>query len=783
MPLTLRHILVTFGLLTIAAACSTDLTNQPKDVTQPFSSEQALDAAAKSLKEDPTNAERRAAYLAARERTLKERLGEAGQAQARGDSASADAFYRRILRLDPGHDQARAAIEALGKEARRRALLKDAKDAVALKDAALASSRLRALLAEWPNDADAKALLDTLEQERTAAAEAVLNPALQKKVSIQFKDATVKQVFDVLSADAGINFVFDKDVKADATVNVTLKDTTVKDALDTVLTASQLEASVIGHNSFLIYPNTPAKVKDYKNLIVKAFFLSNANAEEVANTLKTIIKARDIVVDKSKNLLIIRDTPDAIRVAEKLVRLQDLAHPEVMLEVEILEVNRNRLSELGVNFPAQLTLSPLASTTGGTITLRDLLNINSSTTAATIPPAVISAYATDTDVKVLANPRIRAKDRETAKILIGDRVPNITSTATSTGFVSSSVQYIDVGLKLEMTPIVSIDNEVSIKVSLEVSNITSQVTTSSGTLAYQIGTRTASTVLRLKDGENQILAGLINNEDRVTSNRIPGLSDLPIIGRLLSNVKNDARKNEIILSITPRILRNTPRQVLAALEFDSGSDTKLRSTGLSGAAPSRPAVVPGVRSTPRSGPGGAAPPPPPPGSAAPGGSSAPGVPGGGSATTSGGPPGVITANLMWLGPSQVKIGDTFQLQLQMGSSVPITSIPYTLAFDPAALEVTGVSEGDLLKQGGGQTTFSQRVDRTTGQIFISNARAGGAPTQPGAGGTGTLINLTVKALSASTGSNVQVISMSPQTGTESQVTVTLPSMYTISIAP
>lgn len=746
-----------------------------------------MDVAADRLKAQPTNPERRAAYLAARDLTLREWLDEAGRAVARNDTASAEAFYRRVLRLEPGHEQARAALEELAKDARYRALLKEAKDAVALKDADLATLKLRTLLAERPADAEARELLGTIERARADESREQLNPSLQKKVSIVFKDATIKQVFDVLSAEAGINFVFDKDIKTDAKVNVTLKDTSVKDALDTVLTASQLESSVIGNNSFLIYPNTPAKIRDYKTLVVKAFFLSNASVEEVANTLKTIVKVRDVVVDKAKNLIIIRDTPDAIRVAEKLVRLQDLASPEVMIEVEILEVNRNRLSELGVNFPAQLTLSPLASTTGGTVTLRDLLMINRSTIGATVPPAVISAYATDTDVKVLANPRIRAKDRETAKILIGDRVPNITSTATSTGFVSSSVQYIDVGLKLEMTPVVTIDNEVSIKIALEVSNITSQVTTTGGTLAYQIGTRTASTLLRLRDGENQVLAGLINNEDRVSSNRIPGISDIPLIGRLFSNLKNDNRKTEIILSITPRILRNTPRQALAALEFDSGSDSKLRSTGLSGPGGTSSAAPRPMIPTP---PAGKPPGAPPPGSA-PSGALAPGAqpnlaygtPSSGVTASSSGPPGTTTANLIWLGPSQVKIGDTFQLQLQLGSSLPVTAVPYTLAFDPAALEVTGISEGDLLKQGGGQTSFSQRVDRTTGQVFIANARSDAGAIKQGAGGTGTLVNLTVKALSASTGTNVQVISMSPQTGTEAQLTVTLPSMYTISIAP
>ena len=206
-----------------------------------------------------------------------------------------------------------------------------------------------------------------------------------------------------------------------------------------------------------------------------------------------------------------------------------------------------------------------------------------------IDPATVTARKTDTDANLLANPRIRARNHEKAKILIGERVPNITTTATSTGFVAESVNYVDVGLKLDVEPTIYLDGDVAIKVALEVSSIISQLETKAGSVAYQIGTRTAQTVLRLKDGENQVLAGLINDEDRRSANKVPGLGELPVVGRLFGEQADDASKTEIVLSITPHIVRNIRRPEAALIEFDSGTENSLGAR-----ATSAPSVAPGA---------------------------------------------------------------------------------------------------------------------------------------------------------------------------------------------
>ncbi|MEJ7807416.1 MAG: hypothetical protein WKG03_16015, partial [Telluria sp.] len=182
------------------------------------------------------------------------------------------------------------------------------------------------------------------------------------------------------------------------------------------------------------------------------------------------------------------------------------------------------------------------------------------------------------DSNTLANPRIRVRNKEKAKVVIGDKVPNITTTVSpgAAGFASESVTYLDVGLTLNVEPTIYLNNEIAIRIGLQVSNLLGSTVTKSGTTAYQIGTREASTMLQLKDGENQVLAGLINNEDRSSGNKIPGLGDLPILGRLFGSNRDDNERTEIVLSITPHLIRNIQRPAASASEFSAGTETSFR---------------------------------------------------------------------------------------------------------------------------------------------------------------------------------------------------------------
>lgn len=702
---------------------------------------------------EPGSARYRAAVLQTRERYIAALVDRAETLRRGGRLADAEETFRQVLAVHGTNERALSGLRAIDQQRRTDAWIVEAEAALARQDIDGARSKLKAVLLAQPDNERARALLHKLEDVAARPAEVALAAAYRKPITIEFKDVPIKSVFEVISRTSGLNFLFDKDVRTDQKTSIFLKNSTIESAVNLTLLTNQLDQRVLDANTVLIYPNTQAKQKDYQPLTVKSFYLANAEAKTVAATIKAILKSRDVVVDDKLNLLILRDSPEAIRMAEKLVALQDVAEPEVMLEVEILEVKRTRLLDLGIRWPDQLSLTPIGTARGGVLTLADLRNVSSATTAAAIGPTTLNARKSDTDANILANPRIRARNREKAKILIGERVPNITATSTSTGFVAESVNYVDVGLKLDVEPTIHLDGEVAIKVALEVSNIISQVQTKSGTVAYQIGTRTAQTVLRLKDGENQVLAGLINDEDRRAADKVPGLGEVPVVGRLFGSQRDDATKTEIVLSITPRIVRNLKRPDSAVIEFESGTESSLGARPATTPLPVAPPARPEPLALP---PRGAAPAEAaPPAVAAPTGTAA-------AATPAASPPTVAAAAatapantaatpaaavgpavLRWQGPAEVKVGDQFEVQLVMQSDTPVVSLPLAVGFDPRVLQIVSVQEGAFLRQGGASASFASRVD-PSGQILMTGTRS----SDTGATNIGVFATLAVRAVSA-----------------------------------
>ncbi|AZP12385.1 secretin and TonB N-terminal domain-containing protein [Undibacterium parvum] len=532
-----------------------------------------------AMRADPYNAEYRIAYLRIRDKNVLQLLEQGEALLKEGNNEAARNSFNQALALDAASERARNDLRSLEINMRQEKQIAAASTALEMKENETARQILNAVLAESPGNQKARSLLASIaESPKAASAESGIAKQFKKPISIQFKDTPLRQVFDVIARTSGLNFVFDKDVKADQKATISLKNSSIELAVYYLLMSNQLEQQIVDANTIMIYPNSAAKLKEYQEMVVKTFFIANADAKLVANTLKTILKSKDIVVDEKLNLVILRDTRESIRLAEKLVALQDIPEAEVMLEVEILEVKTNRLTELGVAWPASLALSPLTAGNGVGFTIADLRNLNQNNIGITPPSVTINANTKDGDANTLANPRIRVRNREKAKVHIGEKLPSVTTTVSpgAAGFASESVSYIDVGLTLNVEPTIYLNNEVAIRVDLEVSNLLGTMTTKSGTVGYQIGTRKATTVLQLKDGENQVLAGLISNEDRSNGNKVPGVGDLPLLGRLFGSTKDDTQKTEIVLSITPRLIRNIRRPEANSSEFSAGTDANFR---------------------------------------------------------------------------------------------------------------------------------------------------------------------------------------------------------------
>lgn len=709
---------------------------------------------------EPRNAEYRIAYANRRASIINRYNLLAEVARREGRLSDAEKIYHQAQILDSQNQMARQGLAALVMERRHRQVVAEA-DGLFKKgsssDLADALEKLRPVLSENPQQKDATNLKARIDEARAKELrpEARLAAVFRKPISLAFRDASMKAVLEVVAKVSGLNFYYDKDIRPDLKVTIFAKNTTIEDALRLILVTNQLEQKVLNENSVLIYPNTPQKLKDYQTLAVRSFYLTNADVKAVSNTIKTIVKTKDLVTDERLGVIIMRDTPEAIRMAERIVSLQDISDPEVVLDVEILEVKRTRLMELGVNWPHQLTLSPLQFS-GGMLTINDLKNLTADTTQATIGNVVINARKEDQDSNILANPRIRVRNKEKAKIQVGDRVPLITTTSTSTGFVSESVNYVDVGLKLEVEPTIYLDEEVAIKVNLEVSHLVREIQSKSGALSYQIGSRGANTVLRLKDGETQILAGLISDEDRSSSSKVPLVGELPIAGRLFGSQKDDDHRSEILLSITPRVVRSIRRPDMLLAEFESGTESGIGVSTLR-ISTVEPVIDNAQKEVPKI---------------------APVLP---AAETS--DAGDVSGNvtLEWQVPAQVKAGEQFSAVLKASSQQAIRGMPLLIGFDSQVFQVASVQEGDFFKQGNAQTSFSQRVDPVEGKVFVALIRQSTTGAGAGVNGSGSLVRVNFKAMKAASGAKIKLLSASPDPATVSPVT--MPVEYSVNVLP
>ena len=590
-----RHVCLTavFLALSLAGCASKGLTEGRKLIAagQP---EAGIARLRTGLAEEPDNIELKAYYHTQRERIASQLLTQAQQDLDAGRFDAAEATLKKVLAIHPESPRAQSMLDNLAAARENQQRLQAATEALAAGHPDEAEQTARVILAQSPGHAGALALLQQIQAARTPEElkPHELGEAFQKPITLEFRDAPLRNVFDMISRQSGLNFIFDKDVRTDAKATLFARNTPIADAVDMLLMTGQLAKKVVNANTLLIYPDQPQKQKMYQDLMVKSFYLGNADAKSTMAMLRTLVKTKDIYVDDRLNLLVMRDTPEAIRLAEKLVAVQDLAEPEVMLDVEVLEIKRGRLLDLGMQYPSQFSLLNTITTDTATSSTVGAPVVTTNTTLSPLPLTVdklrhltgasiamnnpqLNLQKVDSDVNILANPRIRVKNHEKAKIHIGDKVPVITSNTTSTGVVSESVSYLDVGLKLDVEPSVLMRDDVQIKVGLEVSNIVREIRSNNGTLTYQIGTRNAGTTLRLKDGETQVLAGLISDEDRKSASKIPGLGDLPLLGRLFSDHHDERNKTEIVLLITPRILRSDSTRQPALTEFRGGTENDI----------------------------------------------------------------------------------------------------------------------------------------------------------------------------------------------------------------
>lgn len=699
---------------------------------------------------DPRDYSYRSGLVAQKERALFELLTSADKDIADGRDVAAEETFRRVLAMDPGNPRALAGLESTTRLRKHRDDVKRAITAEAKGQVELALDLLGKVLAENPEHREARDTRRSIQARRfkQIIAAPQLKSRFTQPITLEFREAGLRQVFDALSKGSNLNFIFDKEVRPDVKVSISVKDVLIENAIALLLEPNQLAGKVLNDNTLLIYPNTAAKVREYQDLVIRSFYLENADVKQTQSMIKTMLKTKDTFIDEKLNLLVIRDTPEVIRLAENLIAVQDNAEPEVVLEIEVLEILRSRLSQLGIQLPDQFQLNSRGITGGPYL---GSLNIKNEAGTSNL----------------LSNPRIRVRNREKAKILIGNRIPVISSVVTpnvSSPVITDTIQYLDVGLKLEIEPNIHMDGGVSMKVNLEVSTLGDQVTSRNGTVAFRVGTRNAATSLQLQDGETQTLMGLIQDDEIERAARLPGLGDMPVLGRLFSNTRTDGQKTEIVLGITPRIVRNIQRPSLDIAALWSGTEAVYRSALPMLNPPEAPAKPAAKPTGPTAGAQPAATP-----AAAVGNPPAPTV-----------APAAVpeSLDLGWKGPSNVKLGEPFTLTLEGRSNVGLSGADLQLLFDPSMLTVVEVVEGDWLRSDKAQTTFNQQTDSATGRVYAAIRRS----STLGMRGTGPLLSVTLKPTGAAGQTQVHLATAVPAVAGGGQLSVKGTSTVQLQVA-
>ncbi len=435
----------------------------------------------------------------------------------------------------------------------------------------------RALEAD-PDHKRASELLAKYEVETLAEEDADrLAVTSRAPITLNFRQTDLRAAFEFVAKSFGVDIIFDEGVKS---VPITLfaKDVTFEQALNLMLATTRTFYSKVGPNTILLAPDTKEKRGQYEDQIVRTFQLSSIRAKEMADILKGLITIRKLMVIESLNALVMRDTEEVIKLASKIIAASDRRVAELILEVEILEINRSKAERLGLD----LGTYRVTASTGATPipVVGDIGAAIRNAATLTLPSATFNLYKQDVDAKTLANPKVRVLSGKNAKIHIGDRVPLRAATIQDvTGQVRTTYDYKEVGIRLLAEPIVHIDNSVTVKVGLEVSTLGENLGTATEQ-AFRIGTRNAETFMTLRDGETAILGGLIRDEERKTRVRVPFLGDIPVVGTVFTSFDDSSGRTDVLLTITPRVVRGWDLPTKEARSFVSGTEDRYLSERL-----------------------------------------------------------------------------------------------------------------------------------------------------------------------------------------------------------
>ncbi len=582
-----------------------------------------------------------------------------------------------------------------------------------------------------------------------AAGPVELAPISNVPITVKLTDKS-DTVYRTIGQLAGINVLFDPDYTAKQ-IKVELNGVTLEEALEITALESKTFWRPVTSNTIFVATDNPAKRKEVEQSVLKTFYLTNLSAptelQDVVNAIRAVLDVQRVQQLLSQNALVVRGTPDQIALAEKLVEDLDKARPEVIVDIAVMQVSKDRSRTLGFNPPTSATITlqdninttttttgTTNSGTGGTVSsstgttginLNTLGNLNATNFQVVIPSANLSAVMNNSDTKLIQNPQIRALDGQKASLKIGDRVPVATGSFQPgiggvgiNPLVNTQFQYLDVGVNIEITPHVHSNGEVTLKISMDVSAVTGQ-SNIGGISQPIIGQRKIEHEIRLKDGEANLLGGIMEDQQTKSLAGIPGLAQIPILRYLFGQTTQDHSENEIIFAIVPHIIRNADVNEInqRAIGIGTANTIELRHSNKLQAAPA-PAASQPASQTPAI-------------------QSQAGQP----ATPNAAPSG--TASFLFDPPIiQAAKGGTFMVNLLLSGAQNVHSVPVLLNYNPSMLQLINVSNGGFLSQDGQVVTLAHREDEAVGQSQITASRP---PGVGGVSGQGAVITLTFQA--------------------------------------
>src|SRR5271170_2612128 len=559
-----------------------------------------------------------------------------------------------------------------------------------------------------------------------------------------------KVIYQTIGQLAGVNVLFDPDYTS-RRIKVEVNGVTLEDALEITALESKTFWRPVTTNTIFVAQDNPAKRKELEQSVLKTFYLQNLSQptelQDVVNAIRAVLDVQRVQQLLSQNALVVRGTPDQIALAEKLVEDLDKARPEVIIDIAVIQVSKDRSRTLGLSPPTSATVAlqsnintstttttgtttgTTGSSSGGGLELNTLGNLNATDFQVTIPSANLSAVMGDSDTKMLQNPQVRALDNQKATLKIGERVPVATGSFQPgiggvgiNPLVNTQFQYLDVGVNIDVTPHVHADREITLKITMEISSVVGQ-SNIGGISQPIIGQKKIEHEIRLRDGESSMIGGIMDDAETKSLSGIPGLAQIPILRYLFGQVTQDKEQDETVFAITPHIIRGNTISELnqRQIEIGTANTIALRHVSHPAPAPAAPAAQPPASQ-------------PPANQAA-------------NPTPNQSPNPAAGGTNFLFDPEQITAvkGNTFVVNLLISGAQNVYSVPVQMNYDPAKLQLVNVSNGGFLSQDGQAVALVHREDETTGTLQITATRPPGAG---GVSGQGAVVSLTFQAKAA-----------------------------------